>query len=168
MGLVPTVVVRVPRRGDVVGRRFLVAGIGEGFEGTLDVEVRDEDRVVARAFAQTRAGGVGAGDYAVEVELEERVRGGTQLVVQVASSTGQGQPGPERTDRTRVVCFPRATGFVVHEVDPGDTLTGILRGLGDLTSADVADVVAANRQVEDPDVIEVGWRLTIPLLPAGP
>jgi len=166
MALVDTVEVRQPARDDVVGREFTVAGVGGGFEGTLQVRVTDGDREVARTFATSRAGGVGAGDFTVEVRLDERVAGGTRLVVRVSGDRGDEGAGSADAARVRVTCFPRATGFVVHEVERGDTVTAILHGLADLTSADVDDVAAANPEVTDPDRIDVGQRLRIPLLPA--
>ncbi len=165
MPLVDTVEVRQPARDDVVGRAFVVAGVGGGFEGTLQVRVTDDDREVARTFVTSRAGGVGAGDFSGEVRLDERVPDGTRLVVRVTSD--RGGPGDRDADRVSVLCFPRATGFVVHRVEEGDTITGVLRELADLTGAGVDDVVAANPAVTDPDVIEVGQRLTIPLLPVA-
>lgn len=165
MPLVDTVEVRQPARDDVVGRAFTVAGVGGGFEGTLQVRVTAGDHEVARTFVTTRAGGVGAGDFTGEVRLDERVPDGTRLIVRV--SADRGGPGDRDADRVAVTCFPRSTGFVVHEVERGETLTGVLRGLAGLTSATVDDVVAANPAITDPDVIEVGQRLTIPLLPAA-
>lgn len=164
MPLVDTVEVRQPARDDVVGRAFTVAGVGGGFEGTLQVRVADGDREVARTNVSSRAGGVGAGDFTGEVRLDERVPDGARLVVRVTAD--RGGPGDRDGDRVAVTCFPRATGFVVHEVERGETLTGVLRGLAGLTAATVDDVVAANPALTDPDVIEVGQRLTIPLLPA--
>ncbi len=165
MPLVDTVEVRQPARDDVVGRAFVVAGVGGGFEGTLQVRVTADDREVARTFVTSRAGGVGAGDFSGEVRLDARVPDGTRLVVRVTAD--RGGPGDRDADRVTVTCFPHATGFLVHEVERGDTVTGVLRGLADLTVAGVDDVVAANPALTDPDVIEVGQRLTIPLLPVA-
>ncbi len=167
MPLVDTVEVRQPARDDVVGRAFTVAGVGGGFEGTLQVRVSDGDREVARTFVTSRAGGIGAGDYTGEVRLDERVPDGTRLVVRVTADRAGG-PGGRDQDRVAVICFPRATGFLRHEVTQGETLTGVLRGLAGLTGATVEDVVAANPALTDPDVIQVGQRLTIPLLPVAP
>lgn len=62
-----------------------------------------------------------------------------------------------------MICFPGSRGFLLYRVESGDTLTGIVRKLRDITSVTVNQVVAANSRIEDPDVIVTGWQLRIPI-----
>ncbi len=54
-------------------------------------------------------------------------------------------------------------GWLLYRVEPGDTLTGIVRKLKDFTKVTVRQIVAANPRIDDPDEIQVGWRLRIPI-----
>ena len=59
--------------------------------------------------------------------------------------------------------FPELAGWLLYRAESGDTLTGIVRKTADFGRTTVAQIVAANPRIEDPGVIEVGWRLRIPL-----
>jgi nucleoid-associated protein YgaU len=63
----------------------------------------------------------------------------------------------------RVVLFPDLAGWLLYRVEPGDTLTEIVRKTRDLARSSVGQIVAANPRITDPDHIEVGQRLRIPL-----
>ena len=60
--------------------------------------------------------------------------------------------------------FPDLRGWLLYRVAAGDTLTSIRRDLRPFTRATVAQIVAANPRIEDPDVIRVGWKLRVPQL----
>ena len=62
-----------------------------------------------------------------------------------------------------MICFPNSLGFLIYRVESGDTLTGIVRKLWDLTKVTVGQVVKANPRIQDPDKIQVGWRLRVPI-----
>ena len=53
--------------------------------------------------------------------------------------------------------FPDLIGWLLYRVESGDTLTGIVRKARDFGRTTVAQIVAANDQIEDPDLIQVGW-----------
>ena len=62
-----------------------------------------------------------------------------------------------------VIMFGNMRGWLLYRVDAGDTLSGIVREVRPFVRTSVAQIVAANPRIEDPDVIQVGWRLRIPL-----
>ena len=168
MGIVTDVRVRQPRRDDLVGRQFVVAGVGGGFEGTIGIRVLGpRDRVLAQDSAQSSGGGIGVGDFSARVRLDHAPRAGTRLRVQVfGDNPGLPDEGPSPGFNTRtveVICFPEQRGFLLYRVESGDTLTGIVRKLRELTRVTVGQVVAANPRIEDPDLIVAGWRLRIPV-----
>ena len=62
-----------------------------------------------------------------------------------------------------LIVFPDLAGWLLHRVEPGDTLTGIVREVRPFVRTTVAQLVAANPRITDPDHIEVGWKLRVPL-----
>ncbi|WP_148572209.1 Gmad2 immunoglobulin-like domain-containing protein [Nocardioides caldifontis] len=168
MALVTDVRVRQPRKDDVVGDEIVVAGIGAGFEGTIGIRVLGpKGKVLGQGFAQSSGGGIGVGDFSARVRLDDKPRPGTRLTVQVfGDNPGLPNEGPSPGFNTRevdVICFPGATGFLIYRVESGDTLTAIVRKVKAFTKVTVAQIVKANPRIEDPDEIQVGWRLRIPL-----
>ena len=169
MGLVTDVRLRQPRKHDLVGDRVVVAGIGAGFEGTVGIRVLGpRGRVIGEDSAQTSGGGTGLGDFAARVRITDPPRPGTRVTVQ-AFGDNPGLPGEGPSPgfdlrEVEVICFPGSRGLLLHRVESGDTLSGIVRQVRDLTRVTVEQVVAANPRIEDPDVIVAGWRLRIPVL----
>ena len=81
----------------------------------------------------------------------------------MAGNPGRG-PGPGATRRgVAVGRYPDRAGGLRDRVESGDTRTGIVRKARDFGKTTVAQIVAANSQIKDPDVIQTGWRLRIPL-----
>ena len=69
MGIVTDVRVRQPAKDQLVGRRFLVAGVGAGFEGTIGMRLLGpQGRVLATGSAQSAGGGFGVGEYSTHAE----------------------------------------------------------------------------------------------------
>ena len=168
MALVTDVRVRQPRKDDVVSDRLVVAGIGAGFEGTIGIRVLGPTgNVLATDSAQSSGGGIGVGDFAARVRIPDPPRAGTRLTVQVfGDNPGLPDEGPSPGFNTReveVICFPKSHGFLIYRVESGDTLTEIVRKLRDLTKVTVGQVVKANLRIQDPDQIQVGWRLRVPI-----
>ena len=62
-----------------------------------------------------------------------------------------------------MVIFPDLIGWLLYRVEKGDTLTGIVRKARDFGKTTVPQIVAANPQIKDPDLIQTGWKLRIPL-----
>jgi nucleoid-associated protein YgaU len=168
MGLITDVRVRQPARDDLVGRTFGVSGIGAGFEGTIGMRLLGAGgRVVAEGSAQSSGGGIGVGEFATELTLSRPVRAGTRLTLQVfGDNPGLPDEGPSPGFNLRevpVIMFPDLQGWLLYRVESGDTLTGIVRKVRDFVRTSVAQIVAANPAITDPDLIHVGQRLRIPL-----
>lgn len=168
MALVTDVRVRQPSGNDVVSDRFVVAGIGAGFEGTIGIRVLGQGgRVLATGAAQSSGGGIGVGDFSATMVIPDPPRAGTRLTVQVfGDNPGLPDEGPSPGFNTReveVICFPDSHGFLIYRVESGDTLTGIVRKLKAFTKVTVSQIVKANPRIESPDQIQVGWRLRVPL-----
>lgn len=168
MGLLSDVRVRQPAKHDLVGSEFVVAGVGAGFEGTIGIRLVDgRGRVVAETFTQSAAGGIGIGEFSTTLRVPKPPRAGTCLTLQVfGDNPGLPDEGPRPGFNTRevpVIVFPDLRGWLLYRVERGDTLTGIARQLKDFGRVTVAQIVAANPRITDPDHIEVGWRLRIPL-----
>lgn len=167
MGLITQVKVRQPARNDLVGKKFLVAGIGNGFEGTIGIRVLDgRGRVLAEDSAQSSGGLAGVGEFSARVTVSAPPRDGTRLTVQVfGDNPGLPDEGPSpgfNLQEVEVIMFADLRGFLLYRVESGDTLTSIVRDLRPFTRTTVAQVVAANPKITDPDVITVGQRLRIP------
>lgn len=168
MGLVTDVKVRQPAKDDLVGDRFLVAGIGAGFEGTIGIRVLGpQGRIIGEASAQSAGGGFGVGEFSTEVQLSDPPRPGTTLTVQVYGDNpglpGEGPSPGFDTREVEVICFPGSRGFLIYRVESGDTLTSIVRSVKDVTRTTAAQIASANPRIEDPDVIRTGWRLRVPI-----
>ncbi len=65
MPIVTAVQVRQPVQHDLVAERFVVSGVGAGFEGTIGLRVLDSrTRELAAGFAQSAGGMAGLGGSA--------------------------------------------------------------------------------------------------------
>jgi hypothetical protein len=156
--------VRHPRPHDNVDDPVEVAGVGTGFEGTLQARLRNAagDEIAQRHFD---AGGTGIwGNFFFRIDVPgvpSRPRG--TLEVYEASA----EDGSEINKRVIPIVFGRALvdpfhGFTIHTVEPGDTLSSIADAFyGDASKFRI--IFAANRnQLDDPDVIVPGQVLRIP------
>jgi nucleoid-associated protein YgaU len=168
MGLITDVKLRQPVENELVGRRFLVAGIGAGFEGTIGIRVLGpQGKVLATDSAQSAGGGFGIGEFSTHVRLDDPPRAGTRLTVQVfGDNPGLPDNGPSPgfdLQENEVIVFPKMQGWLLYRVVSGDTLSGIVKKVRPFTKVTVNQIVLANPRIEDPDLIKVGWRLRIPI-----
>ena len=162
MGFTSDVRVRQPAKGDLVGRRFVVAGVGNGFEGTIGIRLRGAGRLLATASAQSSGGGFALGEYVATVDVARPPRAGTPVTLEVFGDTGDTGPG-SNLRRVELVMFPDLAGWLLYRVERGDTLSAIVRKARDFGRTTVAQITAANPAITDPDQISVGQQLRIPL-----
>ena len=161
---IPNISVRQPRAHDIVDDPVEVAGVGTGFEGTLQARLRNYagDEIAERHF---QAGGTGIwGNFFFRIDVPgvpNRPRG-TLEVFEFSA-----EDGSEINKRVIPIVYGRALidpfhGFTVHTVEPGDTLSAIANTFyGD--PAKFRIIFAANRnQLDDPDEIIPGQVLRIP------
>jgi Immunoglobulin-like domain of bacterial spore germination/LysM domain len=160
----PLISVRHPRPHDIVDDPVEVAGVGTGFEGTLQARLRNHagDEIAQRHF---NAGGTGIwGNFFFRIDVPSvpnRPRG-TLEVYEISA-----EDGTEINKRVIPIVYGRALvdpfqGFAIYTVQPGDTLSSIAdQFYGD--PAKFRIIFAANRnQLDDPDVIVPGQDLRIP------
>ena len=161
---IPQISVRHPKPHDIVDDPVEVAGVGTGFEGTLQARLRNAagDEIAQKHF---QAGGTGIwGNFFFRIDVPgvpNRPRG-TLEVFEFSAKDGS-----EINKRVIPIVYGRAlvdpyTGFMLHTVAAGDTLSKLADTfLGDASKFQV--IFAANRdQLSDPDVIVVGQVLRIP------
>ena len=160
----PSSSVRHPRPHDIVDDPVEVAGVGTGFEGTLQARLRNHagDEIAQRHF---QAGGTGIwGNFFFRIDVPsvpDRPRG-TLEVFEFSA-----EDGSEINKRVVPIVYGRALvdpfqGFAIYTVRAGDTLSSIAdQFYGD--PAKFRIIFAANRnQLDDPDVIFPGQVLRIP------
>jgi hypothetical protein len=160
----PLISVRHPRPHDIVDDPVEVAGVGTGFEGTLQARLRNHagDELAQKHF---QAGGTGIwGNFFFRIDVPSvpsRPRG-TLEVFEFSA-----EDGSEINKRVIPIVYGRALvdpfhGFAIYTVRSGDTLSSIAQDFyGDPDKFRI--IFAANRnQLDDPDVIVPGQDLRIP------
>lgn len=167
MALKTQIRLRQPAKLDLVGDRLVVAGIGAGFEGTIGLRVLGpRGALLGAGTAQSAAGGVGIGEFSTTLSLDSAPKAGSRVTLQVFGDNPGLPEGPDPGFDLReveLIYFPKLRGFLLYRVEPGDTLTAIVRKTRDFGRTTVAKIVAANPRISDPDLIQVGWQLRIPL-----
>lgn len=156
--------VRQPRDHDLIGRAFIIAGFGTGFEATAHWRVLDED---GRSLGEGLVQGVGSmgvlDDFGHEVSLGDAQARGAHVILQVFGDdpSGQNPPGPD-LNQVRLTLFTDLQGWRLYEVRSGDNLTKIAREQGQNITAN--DIFQANRdKITDPDRIFPGQVFRVPL-----
>ena len=161
---IPFISLRHPRPHDIVDDPVEVAGVGTGFEGTLQARLRNAggDEIAQRHFEAGGSGIWGNFFFRIDVPSVPSRPRGTLEVYEISA-----EDGSEIHKRIVPIVFGRAlldpyTGFTIHTVEPGDSLSRIAdQFYGDPDRFRI--IFVANRnQLDDPDVIVPGQVLRIP------
>ena len=155
--------IQQPRPFDLVGSKILIAGNAVGFESHLTIRVSDgHDEVVGAATA----GSTSIRQFQASIDIPGDVAFTlTRLFVTVTDDSGGGE-GPIPTVTLPVLygpmILPGYTGYWLHEVVAGDTLTSLAQHYFD-GSSNWQPIQQANQHlVSDPNLIFPGQLLRIP------
>ncbi len=161
---IPNISVRHPRAHDIVDDPVEVAGVGTGFEGTLQARLRNAagKQIAERFFSAGGTGIWGNFFFRIDVPGVPAKPAGTLEIFEISA-----EDGSEIHKRVVPIVYGRALvnpfhGFALHTVVAGDTLSEIADTFyGDPSKFQI--IFAANRdQLSDPDVIVPGQVLRIP------
>lgn len=161
----PSITVHHPQPHDIVDDPVRICGVGTGFEGTIQVRIRDAQGVEL-AQSHIQAGGTGIwGNFHATFDL-----GGIPAtapgILEVFEQSAR--DGSEINKVVVPIVFGPAlinsyTGFSVHTVAGGETLSALAQryyGDGSLWPR----IFEANRhQLSNPDIIFTGQVLRIPM-----
>jgi nucleoid-associated protein YgaU len=166
MSILPQISLRTPSPFDILGAQVVVAGLGSAFEGVYgSVMVRDgAGHVVAESHLLGGGNGFSLFHNAFGLGTPSTPEG----TVTVHGTNPSGLP-ENAASVTVPVTFGRTlmggtySGFTLHTVVPGDSLSGIAQqSYGDPAKAGL--IFTANRDILfDPDVIYPGMALRVPL-----
>jgi len=160
----PLITILQPQPFDLVDDPVKVAGIGTGFEATLNVRVRDGNgNQLAVTFVMAGGGGGERGNFQVTVDLPAQPPTPAGFVEVFDAGGGEGPPVLVVVPvvfGTNLV--PGYFGFGVRTVQAGDSLSSIAAAeYGDANL--FGRIFEANRyQIGDPNVIFPGQTLRIP------
>lgn len=153
-----------PREFDLVGNPILVAGIGMGFEATLNYRISEGHDELTGHF--TVGGGTGEhGQFQLQVDAGGAAFTLDRLFIEVFEISAK-----DGTEINKVIVpaiygpliVDGYIGYREHIVESGDTLSAIAAThYGD--SALYPRIVRANPSISDPDVIFPGQVLRIPI-----
>jgi nucleoid-associated protein YgaU len=160
----PPITVLQPQPFDIVDDPVKVAGIGNGFEATLNVRVRDGNgNQLAVTFVMTGGGGGELGNFQVTVALPGQPPTPAGFVE--VFDAGGGEAPPELVVVPVVFgtnLVPGYFGYALRTVQAGDSLSSI-------AAAEYGDanlfprIFEANRnQIGNPNLIFPGQELRIP------
>lgn len=151
-----------PQPNDLVGERLLLAGMGGGFEATIEIRVRDGDGRVLVDTHATSTNLTSPWQASVDVPTPPTTRG----VVEVGPGTGADEhPGVVSIPvffGTAIV--PGFRSFFHYTVQPGDSLSAIAAAQAPLYIGDGwQPIFEANRHIiSNPDLIHPGMILRLP------
>lgn len=157
--------IQQPRPFDLVGNPALVAGIGTGFEATLQYRIHDGHDERTGSFHA--GGGTGEhGQFQLSVDLTGAAFQSDRLFVEVFEESAR--DGSEINKVIVPVIYgPRIVagyiGYRLHTVNRGDTLSAIARENYGAANR-FNDIVRANPTIiSDPNRIFAGQVLKIPI-----
>lgn len=160
-----TNIIQQPQPFDLVGDPVMIAGIGQGFEATLQWRVH-EGHDERTGFFNVGGGTGEHGQFQVRADIGNAAFQLDRLFVEVYEESAQ--DGSEINKVIVPVIYgprivPNYIGYRIHVVKAGDTLSKIARdAYGD--SSLFSRIVRANPMViTDPNLIFVGQSLKVPI-----
>lgn len=151
--------VRQPAAGDIVGTTIPLAARGTAFEATWAWRLAAGDRTLAEG---SYFGGGSAGQmvaFVTELAVGDLTYAGP-ATFEFHGDTGAENP---RTVRIPVIVIPGASGYWPYRVQGGDTLTAIAEKFSDGSGVVTVDNIVAANALTNPDYIETGQLLRIPM-----
>jgi LysM repeat protein len=147
---------RQPLAWDLVGRTVAIAALGTAFEATYGWVIRAADGVLAE-------GTFTAGSMGLLESFVHEAPVATDFVGQGTFELFGDDPRGVRdagldTQSVPVIVIGGMQGYQLHQVVRGDTVSAIARATG----STVAKIAAASR-LQDPNKIQVGQVLRVPL-----
>ena len=154
-----------PKRFDLVGNRVMIAGIGTGFEATINYRVHEGHDEVTGSI--TVGGGTGEhAQFQVKANVGNAAFQLDRLFVEVFEISAQ--DGSELHKVSKPVLLGARMvdgdyiGYREHVVQAGDTLSAIAQE--HYGAPDVDPLVRANaHQIDDPDLIFPGQVIRVPI-----
>ena len=153
-----------PRRFDLVGNPVMIAGIGTGFEATINYRIHEGHDEVTGAITV----GGGGGEHA---QFQQKVRVGgaaftlDRLFVEVFEISAKDGSELHKVRRPVFLATRMVKGYVgyrEHVVKRGETLSAIARR--HYGEPNFQPIMRANaHQLDDPDLIFPGQVLRIPI-----
>ncbi|MGH8898979.1 MAG: LysM peptidoglycan-binding domain-containing protein [Egibacteraceae bacterium] len=151
-----------PRPNDLVGNPLLLAGMGGGFEATIDIRVLNGEGAVLLETSTTSTNLISAWQASITLPDPQPT---TRGVVEIAPSTGADEAEP----RVSVPVFfgPAIVAgyrsYVLHIVQSGETLSGIAASEPLYIGSGPGPIFEANRDIlSDRNLIHPGMVLRIP------
>ncbi|MGH3814062.1 MAG: Gmad2 immunoglobulin-like domain-containing protein [Pseudonocardiaceae bacterium] len=154
-----------PRQFDLVGNPVLVAGIGNGFEATLNYRISEGHDEVTGSF-QVGGGAGEHGQFQLQVDVSGAAFTLDRLFVEVFEISAR--DGSEINKVIVPVIYGPLIvdgyfGYREHVVRPGDTLSAIAAAHYGNASLYPRIVRANPTQISDPDLIFPGQLLRVPI-----
>ncbi len=154
--------IQQPQPFDLVGQTILIAGNAVGFEAHLTVRISDgHDEVVGAATA----GSTALRQFQASVSIPDDVGFTLDRLLLTVTDDSAGGEGPTPTVIVPVLYGPMIisgyTGYRIHTVAPGDTLTSIAQQ--HYGNSDWQPIQQANQHiVTNPNLIFPGQVLRVP------
>jgi nucleoid-associated protein YgaU len=146
---------RQPLPKDLIGYKVAIAAIGTEFEASYRWRLLHDGKELAGGFFQAGPTGL-LGSFVHEAESFTDHIGPAEFQLFGDDPSGKRPPGLD-TQSVPVIVIAGMRGYLMHQVERGDTLSDIARRYG----TDVRHLTVANELV-DPDRILMGQILRIP------
>ena len=154
-----------PRRFDLVGNPILIAGVGNGFEATINYRIHEgHDEVTGFV---TVGGGTGEhGQFQVRVDVSGAAFALDRLFVELFDVSAEDGSELHKVRRPVLLATRMVDGDYIgyreHVVEPGDTLSGIAQQ--HYGTPAIQPLIRANtHQIDDPDLIFPGQVIRVPI-----